>query len=93
MLYKTARRLVIAVFGVTILIFSIVGYIMPIIPGIPLTLLGLAILGTEFIWARHLLRKVRSSAEDFMYRVTGRPRRPVSPEGGQGASPTTDVEQ
>lgn len=71
MLYKTARRLVIAVLGATVLLLSIVGYIMPIIPGIPLTILGLAILGTEFVWARRLLKKVKSTAEDFVGRVTG----------------------
>lgn len=91
MLYKSARRLVVAVFGVTILILSIVGYVLPVIPGIPLTLLGLAILGTEFIWARRLLKKVRTTAEDFVNRVRGRPQHPVPPDPGPGASPTTEV--
>lgn len=80
MLYKTARRLVIGVIGVTVLILSIVGYIMPIIPGIPLTILGLAILGTEFLWARHLLKRVRATAEDFFDRVKGKSRRGAPPK-------------
>lgn len=63
MLLKTARKLVIGVIGATVLLLSIVGYIMPIIPGIPLTFLGLAILATEFVWAKRLLRKAKRQAK------------------------------
>lgn len=66
MLLKSARRLVIAVIGGTVLLFSLVGYIMPIIPGIPLTFLGLAILATEFVWAKRLLRKAKDKAKEIM---------------------------
>lgn len=79
MVYQTAKRVVVAVVGVTVLLLSIVGYILPIIPGIPLTFLGLAILATEFIWARRLLKKVKASAQDLMNKVTGN-RPPESPE-------------
>ncbi len=71
MLYKTAKRIVIAVIGITVLLLSIVGYVLPVIPGIPLTFLGLAILATEFIWARRLLRRVKASAQDFVSKFTG----------------------
>lgn len=66
MLLKNARRLVIAVIGGTVLLLSLVGYIMPIIPGIPLTFLGLAILATEFVWAKRLLRKAKTKAKEIM---------------------------
>ncbi len=66
MLLKTARKLVIAVIGATVLLLSIVGYIMPIIPGIPLTFLGLAILATEFVWAKRLLRSVKRQAQSVL---------------------------
>ena len=66
MLLKNARRVVIAVIGGTVLLLSLVGYIMPIIPGIPLTFLGLAILATEFVWAKRLLKKAKEKARDIM---------------------------
>ena len=58
MTYKVARRIVITVVGLTVLLL---GAVMIVTPGpafivIPL---GLAILSIEFAWARHWLRKVR----------------------------------
>ncbi|HEY1269026.1 MAG TPA: PGPGW domain-containing protein [Candidatus Binatia bacterium] len=55
---KQAKRLVVAVVGFTVLL---AGAAMVVLPGpafivIPL---GLAILGTEFVWARNLLKKVK----------------------------------
>lgn len=73
MLLKNARRLVIAVIGGTVLLLSLVGYIMPIIPGIPLTFLGLAILATEFVWAKRLLRKVKKQASALMDNFRSKP--------------------
>jgi uncharacterized protein (TIGR02611 family) len=56
---KQAKRLIIAVVGFTLLL---VGVAMIVLPGpafivIPL---ALAILATEFVWARQLLNKVKS---------------------------------
>lgn len=58
--YKLARRIVVAVVGFTVLLLGIVMIVTPgpaflVIPG------GLAILGLEFAWARHWLRKARQS--------------------------------
>lgn len=56
--YKVARRIVIAVVGMTVLLL---GVIMLVTPGPALLLIpaGLAILGLEFAWARYWLRKAR----------------------------------
>ncbi|RIK67033.1 MAG: hypothetical protein DCC65_07370 [Planctomycetota bacterium] len=81
MLYKTAKRIVIAVIGVTVLLLSIVGYVLPVVPGIPLTFLGLAILATEFIWARRLLRRVKASAQDLVTKFTGAKKVPAPATG------------
>jgi uncharacterized protein (TIGR02611 family) len=56
---KQAKRLIVIVVGFTLLV---VGIAMIVLPGpafivIPL---GLAILATEFVWARRLLNKVKS---------------------------------
>lgn len=58
--YKAARRVVIAVFGTTILL---IGIVMIIAPGPALIVIpiGLAILGIEFAWARLWLRKLREA--------------------------------
>ena len=56
--YKAARRIVIAVVGITVLL---IGVVMIVTPGPALVMipLGLAILSIEFTWARYWLRKVR----------------------------------
>ena len=62
-LYKKVRRLVIAVLGFTVLL---IGVAMIVTPG-PSTIvivLGLAILATEFIWARRLLNQIKGQLQD-----------------------------
>jgi len=58
--YKVARRIVIAVVGVTVLI---IGVIMIVTPGPALVLIpvGLAILSIEFAWARVWLKHLRAA--------------------------------
>ena len=55
---KQARRLVIAVIGGTVLIAGIVMIVTPG-PAVVVIPLGLGILATEFVWARHLLHRVK----------------------------------
>jgi tellurite resistance protein TerC len=58
--YKAARRIVIGVVGITVLL---IGVIMLVTPGPALVVIpiGLAILSIEFTWARHWLRRLRES--------------------------------
>lgn len=56
--YKTARRTVIAVIGLTVLLIGAIMLVAPG-PGLVVIPIGLAILGLEFAWARRWLRKVR----------------------------------
>jgi tellurite resistance protein TerC len=58
---RTAKRIVVAVFGGTI---TLIGIAMIVLPGpafivIPL---GLSILATEFLWAKRWLQKIRQMA-------------------------------
>jgi tellurite resistance protein TerC len=55
---RNAWRLVIFVVGATMLCFGLALLILPG-PGIPVVLLGLVVLATEFVWARLWLRRVR----------------------------------
>jgi tellurite resistance protein TerC len=56
--YKTARRIVILAVGSTVVAIGVVMLVTPG-PGLVVIPIGLAILGIEFAWARHWLRKVR----------------------------------
>ena len=62
--WRRARRIVILVLGLTIvfIIAPLVGLI-PGPAGIPVALAGLALLATEFIWARKLLNQLKSRAQ------------------------------
>src|SRR3954462_12356255 len=66
---KQARRVVILVLGLTIVI---VGIIMIVAPGPAIVVipLGLAVLATEFIWARRLLVRYKHHADKVAKRVT-----------------------
>ena len=62
-LYKKVRRLVIAVIGFTVLLIGVAMIVTPG-PAILVIALGLAILATEFIWARRLLNQIRGQLQD-----------------------------
>ncbi len=59
--YTTARRVVIAVIGVTVMLLGVILIFTPG-PAVVVIPLGLAILATEFVWARRLLNRVRDDA-------------------------------
>ena len=65
--YKAARRIVVGVVGVTVLL---IGIIMLVTPGPALVVIpvGLAILSIEFAWARHWLRRLRESISNNNFR-------------------------
>ncbi len=63
MLYQTARKVVVAVIGSTVILVGVALFVLPG-PGWLVVFAGLAILATEFVWARRLLRRVRQSASD-----------------------------
>jgi uncharacterized protein (TIGR02611 family) len=58
---KQAKKLIIAVIGFTVLLIGLAMIVLPG-PAIVVIPIGLGILATEFIWARRLLRKVKSIA-------------------------------
>jgi len=60
-IYKTARRIAVFVVGMTVLT---VGIIFIVTPGPAFVVIpaGLAILATEFVWARRLLNRMKDKA-------------------------------
>ena len=65
---RQVRRILILIFGVTVIL---IGLALTVLPGpafivIPL---GLGILATEFIWARRLLDRVKEAAEKGVEKI------------------------
>jgi len=69
--YRTARRIVIAVVGGTVLIIGLIMLIGPG-PGLLGTAAGLGILSIEFAWARRWLRKVKEKSQQAARKVQAR---------------------
>jgi uncharacterized protein YqgC (DUF456 family) len=46
--------------GVSLLLLGAVGTLVPVVPGIPMIMAGVALMGTEHPWMRRILRRVRS---------------------------------
>jgi uncharacterized protein (TIGR02611 family) len=55
---KQAKRLIVIVIGFTVLLAGVAMLLLPG-PAFIVIPLGLAILATEFVWARNLLKKVK----------------------------------
>jgi uncharacterized protein (TIGR02611 family) len=62
---KIVRRVIVSVVGVTVLLIGIALLVLPG-PAFIVVPIGLAILATEYAWARHWLRKVRRIASDVI---------------------------
>ena len=63
---RRVRRILVAVIGGSVLLIGVALIVLPG-PAVVVIPLGLAILATEFAWARHYLKKVRK----FAGKVTG----------------------
>jgi tellurite resistance protein TerC len=61
---KQARRVVTVVIGFTILLLGAAMLVLPG-PGMVTVVLGLALLGTEFIWAKRLYRRFEDGANNL----------------------------
>jgi tellurite resistance protein TerC len=68
------RRAVIAVIGGTILLLGLAMIVLPG-PAVVVIPVGLAVLATEFIWARRWLRKARKMFQKAKASVTGPPKK------------------
>jgi len=56
---RNVKRLLLLVVGWIFILFGIVGLFLPVLQGILFILIGLTILSTEYVWAHHLLAKLR----------------------------------
>jgi tellurite resistance protein TerC len=76
--YPLARRIAVAVIGGSVVLLGMAMIVLPG-PAIVVIPLGLGILGLEFAWARHWLRKIRTTANGVVNRVRGKPKDPPPP--------------
>jgi uncharacterized protein len=53
------KRVLVLIIGWALIALGIVGLFLPILQGILFLLVGLVILSTEYVWAHHLLNRVR----------------------------------
>jgi len=60
---KQAKRLIKVVVGFTVLLLGLIMLVTPG-PGIVTIILGLAILGTEFVWAKRLMKRFEKEANN-----------------------------
>ena len=62
---KVVRRVIVSVVGVTVVVIGIALLVLPG-PAFVVIPMGLAILATEYAWARRWLKKVRRIAKDVV---------------------------
>ena len=62
-------RVILVMVGTILLVGGLIGLLLPIVPGWLMIIPGLAILGTEFVWARRLLDTAKSKASDLKAKV------------------------
>lgn len=61
---------IVAVVGGTIMVLAgVIGLLLPVVPGWLLIFAGLAILATEFVWARRLLDTAKAKASNIKEKV------------------------
>jgi tellurite resistance protein TerC len=68
---QTAKRIARIIGGFTLLLVGAALLVLPG-PGWLTIFLGLALLATEFVWARRWLDKLKQTANDVKSKVTGR---------------------
>ena len=73
--YKWARRIAIAIVGFTVLLIGIAMIVLPG-PAIVVIPVGLGILGLEFAWARHWLKKIKERSTVIVDSIRGRAKPP-----------------
>ncbi len=77
---KQARRTAIAMAGFTILALGVVMLVTPG-PGWLVIVVGLSVLGLEFLWARRMLRRLKRTGSDLGGAIFGK----AAPKAGEAA--------
>ncbi len=88
--WRQAKRVVVFVVGGTVVL---VGLVLTVLPGPAFIVIpaGLAILATEFVWARRLLRNAKRSGGKLGRWVTGKKSRRAREQGSSGVGEQESV--
>ncbi|MGZ5384016.1 MAG: PGPGW domain-containing protein [Acidimicrobiia bacterium] len=62
------RKLLIGILGFALLLVGLIGLVLPFLPGWLLIIAGLAVLGTEYVWAKRLSDGARRRATSMTRR-------------------------
>lgn len=62
------RKLLIGILGFALLLVGLIGLVLPFLPGWLLIVAGLAVLGTEYVWAKRLSDGARRRATSMTRR-------------------------
>ena len=68
---KPVRKLLIGILGVALVLVGIAGLILPFLPGWLMIIVGLAVLSTEYVWAKQLTKGARKRVESAIRRRAG----------------------
>jgi hypothetical protein len=82
---RSSWRLAVTVVGVTLILTGLAGIVLPVLPGPLLVIAGLAVLASEYVWARRALEMARRRFNQA--RALARRRR--NGTGGPPAGPAT----
>jgi uncharacterized protein (TIGR02611 family) len=74
---RNAKRVAVTIAGSLIVLVGVAGLALPVVPGWALIFVGLAVLATEYVWARNALEAAKAKAKAAGQKV--RRRRPVNP--------------
>jgi uncharacterized membrane protein YbaN (DUF454 family) len=84
---RTVKKALMLVAGWTFMVLGVIGLFLPFMQGILFLMIGLTILSGEYVWAHHLLNKVRSRfpriavfSDRAQQKATGWMRRVYQPE-------------
>ena len=66
MIFNSARQVIVFFVGSVVVLVGIAGLVLPVIPGLVVIPAGLAILATEFVWARRLLAQMKERAKKIV---------------------------
>jgi putative transmembrane protein PGPGW len=76
---RSSKRVAVSIVGFALLAAGLAGLIFPILPGWLLIIVGLAVLASEYAWARRLLNTAKDRAKRARDKIRWR-RKPKDPD-------------
>ena len=84
---RSSKRIAVSVVGIALILAGLAGIVLPLLPGPLLVIAGLAVLATEYVWARRALEATKNRFNQARGKV--RARRARKRGSGPGAPPTS----